>query len=316
MNDADNQADRPPADATGAPLRLYDADEMRTARVSRRGFLTGSSAALASGGIATIGVAVTGVAAAPPHQSATPAAAGTPEQSAEEGDMALVEDTFGPPPIAFFNIHEAETVEAITARILPGSPDDPGAREAGVVYYIDRSLGGTNLGYTLKTYIQGPFPVVTEEPVTVEAASSRDIYDYVNVEAEHHPRYGYQSVLSPQELYRRGLEFIDAYAQSLFEENFVDLTEEQQDQILTDMAEDAATGFEGPSGLAFFTQLRNDTIEGMFSDPMHGGNRDLVGWKLIGYPGAQRFYTPEDIKNPEFRREPQSLAELMVNEGH
>jgi gluconate 2-dehydrogenase gamma chain len=101
-----------------------------------------------------------------------------------------------------------------------------------------------------------------------------------------------------------------------FEENFVELTEEQQDQILTDMAEDAATGFEGPSGQAFFTQLRNDTIEGMFSDPMHGGNRDLVGWKLIGYPGAQRFYTPEDIKNPDFSREPQSLAELMASEGH
>jgi gluconate 2-dehydrogenase gamma chain len=54
----------------------------------------------------------------------------------------------------------------------------------------------------------------------------------------------------------------------------------------------------------------------MFSDPMHGGNRDLVGWKLIGYPGAQRFYTPDDIKNPTFMRDPQSLAQLMANEGH
>jgi len=82
------------------------------------------------------------------------------------------------------------------------------------------------------------------------------------------------------------------------------------------MEADKATGFEGPGAKAFFTQLRNDTIEGMFSDPMYGGNRDLVGWKLIGYPGAQRFYTPDDIKNPNLQRDPQSLAELMAKEGH
>jgi gluconate 2-dehydrogenase gamma chain len=317
MNDAEDQSDRTPVDVPVAEQHPQEANTQRPARVSRRGFLTTSSVALASGGLATLGAAaVTGVAAAPPLQSATPAAAGTPEQSAEEADVALVEDSVGPPPIAFFNIHEAETVEAFTARILPGSPDDPGAREAGVVYYIDRTLGGAGLGYSLKTYTQGPFPVVTEEPVTVEAASSRDIYDYVNVASEQIARYGYQSVLAPQEIYRRGLAFLDAYTQSEFESNFLDLTEEQQDQVLTAMDEDTATGFEGPSAKAFFTQLRNDTIEGMFGDPMYGGNRDLVGWKLIGYPGAQRFYTPDDIKNPGFRREPQSLAQLMVKEGH
>src|SRR5439155_20449094 len=87
-------------------------------------------------------------------------------------------------PDQFFNIHEAETVDAIVSRILPGTADDPGAHEAGVVFYIDGKLGGTNLGYSLKTYQQGPFPVVSETPVTVEAASSRDIYDYVTVPAE------------------------------------------------------------------------------------------------------------------------------------
>jgi gluconate 2-dehydrogenase gamma chain len=216
---------------------------------------------------------------------------------------------------AFFNLHEAATVDALVSRIMPGDADDPGAHEAGVVFAIDRALGGANLGYTLKTYTQGPFPVVAEEPVPVASASSRDIYDYVTVAGESLSRYGYQSVLSPQEMYRRGLEFVDAYAHSLFESNFVDLTPEQQDQILTDMDEGKATGFEGPSARAFFTQLRNDTIEGMFGDPMYGGNRDLAGWKLIGYPGAQRFYTPGDIMNASFNRVPQSLAQLMANEG-
>ena len=303
MSDAKDQNGRPPVIPLTVVPRAPEKGEHDAGRVSRRGFLTGSSAALASGGLATIGVAVTGVSAAPPMQS-TPVA-----EDAATTDL-------GPPPIAFFNIHEAETVEALTARILPGSADDPGAREAGVVYYIDRSLGGADLGYSLKTYTQGPFPVVTEEPVSVQAASSRDIYDYASVAADLIGRYGYQSVLSPQEIYRRGLAFLDTYTQGEFESDFVDLTEEQQDQVLTAMDEETATGFEGPSAKAFFTQLRNDTIEGMFSDPMYGGNRDLIGWKLIGYPGAQRFYTPDDIKNPDFQREPQSLAQLMANEGH
>ncbi len=291
MSESEEPVGRSPVN--GQPIRL-----------SRRRLVSGSGAALATTGIATIGAATTHALQATPVASP---AAETPLDTPAAGTER---------PVEFFNLHEAATVDALVSRILPGSLDDPGAHEAGVVFYIDRSLSGTNLGYTKKTYTQGPFPVVTEEPVSVEAASSRDIYDYVMVSAEHFPRYGYQSVLSPQELYRRGLEYVDAYAQSQFENNFVDLSAEEQDQILTDMDEDTATGFEGPSGRAFFTQLRNDTIEGMFGDPMYGGNRDLVGWKLIGYPGAQRFYTPDDIKNPDFRREPQSLAELIENEGH
>jgi gluconate 2-dehydrogenase gamma chain len=117
-------------------------------------------------------------------------------------------------------------------------------------------------------------------------------------------------------MYTLGLKFVDAYAQSLFQADFVDLAPEQQDQVLTDMQSGDATGFEGPSATGFFTQLRNDTIEGMFSDPMYGGNRDMVGWKLLGYPGAQRIYTPDDIKNTSFKRDPQSLAQLMAAEGH
>jgi gluconate 2-dehydrogenase gamma chain len=49
---------------------------------------------------------------------------------------------------------------------------------------------------------------------------------------------------------------------------------------------------------------------------MYGGNRDLVGWTLIGYPGAQRQYTPKEMQDPNFSRPPQSLAQLMANEGH
>ena len=275
----------------------------RYQRFSRRGFLTASSVTLATTGIATIGAAVHPAAAAPPLQ-ATPVA----------DDMTEMADASR--PAEFFNNHERATVDAIVSRIFPGDADDPGAHEAGVVFYIDRSLGGANLGYTLKTYTQGPFPVISEEPVSVTASSNRYQYDFIDLGTDQASRYGYQSILSPQEIYRRGLESLDAYAQSKHENDFVDLTAEQQDAILGEMQEDTATGFEGPSARAFFTQLRNDTIEGMFSDPMYGGNQGLVGWKLIGYPGAQRIYTPDNIKDPSFTRAPQSLGMLLMNEGH
>src|SRR5215217_1029237 len=291
MSEPEERADRPSVDR-------------QSVRLSRRRLVTSSGVALATTGIASIGAATTHAFQATPV--ATPEVE-TPPDTSQSGPER---------PAAFFNLHEAETVDALVSRILPGSADDPGAHEAGVVFYIDRTLGGAGLGYALKTYTQGPFPVVSEEPVPVERASTRDIYDYVTVAAEQVTRYGYQSVLAPQEIYRRGLEYVDAYAQSQFQKNFVDLSTDQQDQILTDMDADKATGFEGPSGKGFFTQLRNDTIEGTFSDPMYGGNRDLVGWKLVGYPGAQRFYTPDDIKNPNFKRDPQSLAQLMEKEGH
>jgi gluconate 2-dehydrogenase gamma chain len=278
-------------------------------RLSRRLFLKGSAAGAAATGAATVGTLAVRSSLA---QDATPAPAASPVPShAEMPGMGTDER-----PITFFNIHEAETVDAIVSRILPGDESDPGAHEAGVVFYIDRSLGGTQLGYDLKTYTQGPFPVVSEEPVSVQASSIRDIYDFVPVPSDQLSRYGFQSVLSPQEMYTLGLKFVDAYAQSLFQADFVDLAPDQQDKVLTDMQSGDATGFEGPSASGFFTQLRNDTIEGMFSDPMYGGNRDMAGWKLIGYPGAQRIYTPDDIKNTSFKRDPQSLAQLMAAEGH
>ncbi|MFL5759762.1 MAG: gluconate 2-dehydrogenase subunit 3 family protein [Thermomicrobiales bacterium] len=270
--------------------------------VSRRHFLKASTAAVASAGAVTVGGAT-----AMELRSTTAQTTGGPPMPGKGTNQR---------PSQFFNIHEAQTVDAIASRLMPGDANDPGAHEAGVVFYIDRTLSGTNLGYALKTYQQGPFPVVSEQPVTVEAASPRDIYDYVPVAQDQLARYGYQSVLTPQEVYRQGLGYVDDYAQSKFKKDFIDLSPDQQDQILSDMDAGEATGFNGPSAKAFFTQLRNDTIEGMFSDPMYGGNQDMVGWKLIGYPGAQRNYTPDDMKNTKFHREPQSLAQLMAKEGH
>ena len=94
--------------------------------------------------------------------------------------------------------------------------------------------------------------------------------------------------------------------------NFVDLSEDQQDQILDAMESGDAqfSSDSDPTAKQFFDMLKGDTIQGMFADPAYGGNQDMIGWKQIGYPGAQRAYTPTDMNTEGPIRPPQSLAML------
>ena len=217
-----------------------------------------------------------------------------------------------PPPVQilrFFTPAEARTVEALTARIFPGSPDDPGAREAGVVRYIDNFLA-TDGGFPEPTYRTAPYAQTYDPeqgPPEVDGP-----YTIIWVAGDQVQRYGYQSILSPQDVYRSGIASVDRYANQTFDKAFTDLTEDQQDQVIGDMVNGQASGFDPSlSGEAFFHNLRRHTAEGLFSDPVYGGNQDLVGWKLIGYPGAQRAYTPEDIRTEGYMRAPQSIMAMM-----
>ena len=47
---------------------------------------------------------------------------------------------------------------------------------------------------------------------------------------------------------------------------------------------------DGADGKAFFKTLLKDMQEGFFADPIYGGNRDMCGWKMIGFPGARYDY--------------------------
>ena len=58
-----------------------------------------------------------------------------------------------------------------------------------------------------------------------------------------------------------------------------------------------ATGFSWPSAVAFFNTVRTHTMEGMFADPIYGGNRDFAGWRLVGFPGAQPEFTVADMQS-------------------
>ena len=171
-----------------------------------------------------------------------------------------------PPKFEFFSPEQAAEIDAIAARIIP-TDGTPGAREAGVVYFIDRAL-------------------------TTFASDD-------------------------QKTYKGGLPELQARVRELFPavERFSAATPEQQDEVLRSLDDHApvpARPFRPrPAAQSFFETLRQHTIAGFLIDPDTGGNRDGVGWKVIGrerehmfqppfgyydkdYPGWQPLLTPKD----------------------
>jgi gluconate 2-dehydrogenase gamma chain len=243
----------------------------------------------------------------------------------------------------FFTEEEARTVDAVVGRLIPGDASDPGAVEAGVTAYIDGKLADDS-PYAQPTYTSGPFA----QPYETRPAEVRR--SAVPVSEQQLYRYGYQSESTPQERYRAGLAALDRYAQTRFGAMFAALPAARQDEILTVLDDYAqrsesagdvqqsgggsrAGGSEGGSGGSgrtsddvldragdvfgdadpggLFSMMRNDTIEGMFADPAYGGNRDLVGWTLVGWPAAQRSYSPEEMLRGT-DKQPQPMHGLPV----
>jgi gluconate 2-dehydrogenase gamma chain len=280
-----------------------EVDETPTPALSRRTFLKGAGVAVTG----VVGASVAGCGAAEaPHT--LPGAVERRVPMAQQYPSVPYPPPSPPAPgvLQVFTPHEAQVVEALTARLLPGTPDDPGAREAGVVYYIDNMLAYQD-GLPEPVYRQHPFAESYTEDEPPESE-----FQVIWVPEEEIDRYGYQSVLTPRDVFRIGIAAVDRYAQQTFDQPFLALSEEQQDEIITALLDNEATGFEPLTPESFFHALRRYTCEGMFSDPAYGGNRDMVGWRLIGYPGAQRAYTSTEIQleGSGLTREVWSMADL------
>ncbi len=88
------------------------------------------------------------------------------------------------------------------------------------------------------------------------------------------------------ETYRLGLHALDEVARGRHGARFVDCSPDQQDQLLRELERGELPGFVTPPQEAFFDLLRTHLIEGLFADPVYGGNRDKLGWKVLGHPGV------------------------------
>jgi gluconate 2-dehydrogenase gamma chain len=108
-----------------------------------------------------------------------------------------------------------------------------------------------------------------------------------------------------QDFYRRGLAQLEAFCQQAQQASFTRLDPARQDAVIAALEEGKAAGFAWPTAQAFFNTLRTHTMEGMFADPVYGGNKDFAGWRLVGFPGAQPLFTTADMQSKDaFTRAP------------
>jgi gluconate 2-dehydrogenase gamma chain len=195
--------------------------------------------------------------------------------------------TAQPTTYLFFNVDEVAFVEAAIARLIPADDQWPGALEAGVANFIDKELNGA-WGAGERLYRSGPW-----QPGT--------------------PTQGYQLPFTPAELFRTALAAINkdlARAGT----PFAKMSGEQQDAYLRSL-EAGSKELDGVPSDIFFAHLWDATVEGFFSDPVYGGNRDMAAWKMIGFPGAYAsYYELVDQHGLRLDRAPTSLAE--DGQGH
>jgi gluconate 2-dehydrogenase gamma chain len=195
--------------------------------------------------------------------------------------VRLDTDKSGP---IFFTQHEWETIEAATSRVFP-TDHRPGAREAGVVHYIDRYISGIDYIY-----------------------ASADGSGFLKLSGKLADAWRAR-VTAMQTKYRAGISDLDARAHKLAKRDFKKLTEEQQDRVFVELSGRPKPGhikltdpgklgtmLQGVSDdeASFFEMLCLHSRQGMFGDPAYGGNRGRVGWNLVEFPGPKSLKDTND----------------------
>jgi gluconate 2-dehydrogenase gamma chain len=181
---------------------------------------------------------------------------------------------------------EQAFVEALVNHMCPADQHTPNGVDMGLNIYFDRALAG-NWGQGDRLYLLGPF----------KKGSANQ---------------GYQLGMTPAALFRSGTEGLAAYCQATFNKPFDALSADAREQLLKNLQ---AGKIELPNGVpakTYFDQLLQMFYEGMFADPIYGGNRNKMAWKMIGYPGVNTTNKLNIVKfmNKPYRPEPVSIADL------
>jgi len=214
------------------------------------------------------------------------AAGGPAPAAAQTAASASVAPT--PPdaePLLTLTATEHAFIVAAVDTLIPADELSPSGSACGVAIFIDRQLGGA-YGMGARLYRQGPFPKAK-------------------------PELGYQLSLNPREFFRAGIESANAWARKTYGKDFDRLSEADREAALKAMEDDKAP-FPGFSSRMFFDALLQIAMEGFFADPIYGGNRDMSGWKMVGYPGLPATYR-EEIKSyfgKRYDKPPRSIADF------
>ena len=190
------------------------------------------------------------------------------------------------PGYAFLNPEEGAFVEALVDHMVPADELTPKGTDIGLNIFIDRALAG-GWGKGDRLYMQGPWkPGV--------------------------PSQGYQLPLTPAELYRNGIAAANKHCVNTYKKTFDKLTEVQREEFLLALQGGKVTFENGPPARVFFTTVYQTVMEGMFADPMYGGNKNKAGWKMIGFPGviAVNYQNIEKYRDKAFPINPVGISDM------
>ena len=224
---------------------------------------------------------VSGAAAA----SAT-ATIATPDAAQAEQPAQASPAPNDPVGYTFLNLDEAAFVEALVDHMIPADEISPKGTELGVNIYIDRALAG-GWGKGDRLYMQGPWKLGT-------------------------PAQGYQLPLTPAQLYRAGIAATNAHCRKTYGNTFDRITADQRQEVLTGLSTGKIAFDGGLPVRVFWTTLYQTVVEGMYSDPIYGGNRNKAGWAIIGFPGIIAVHRDDvaHYRDKPFSAKPLSIADM------
>lgn len=212
-------------------------------------------------------------------------AAGNPAPAAAQTPAPATTPSVDTEPLLTLTATEHAFIVAAVDTIIPADELSPSGSACGVAAFIDRQLAGA-YGMGARLYRQGPFPKAK-------------------------PELGYQLSLNPREFFRAGIESTNAWTRQTYGKDFDRLSEKDREAALKAM-EDNKAPFPGFSSRMFFDAVLQITMEGFFSDPIYGGNRDMAGWKMVGYPGLPATYREDITKyfGKKYDKPPRSIADF------
>jgi len=218
--------------------------------------------------------------------AATALGAGALPRAAEPQTAAASAATpAAPEPLLTLTADEAAFFSAAYDTIIPADNLSPSGTDCGCVAYIDRQLAGA-WGNGAKLYRNGPF-------------------------LPGKPEHGYQLPLSPREYFAAGIKAANAWSVKTYGKTFDRLSAADRSAALTAM-ETGQAQFQGLEAKPFFEAVLQSAMEGFFADPMYGGNRNKVSWRMLGYPGLPATWgsKAEALRGKKVTIEPQSIADF------
>ena len=180
---------------------------------------------------------------------------------------------------------EAAFFSAVADSMIPADELTPSGTDCGIVSFIDRQLAGA-WGGGAKMYRSGPHRSAKRE-------------------------YGYQLPMTPKEFFSAGIVAANAWTRKTWKKDFDGLAPQQRIDALAAL-EAGKADLGKLSSRQFFEALLDLVMEGFFADPMYGGNRDKVAWKMVGFPGLPALYANLIVqyRDKRYAPEPKSIADF------